>query len=66
MAKVILPRFGASPVDVLVKEFLVRKGIDPSDVHGYVINRSARDMPTIQLTMHFDEQPVTTEPDDRG
>lgn len=60
MAKTIVP-FGQSPTDKLVMQWLGVKMIDPNDVLGYRIARGNGDLPTIELTLHFSEEPAPAE-----
>lgn len=59
MGKRIIAAFGLTPTDRLVKAWLTGKGIDPDDVRAYQIIRGADELPTIVLTMNYDEEAVT-------
>jgi hypothetical protein len=55
MPKVTWPR---TRTDQAVRDWLASKGIDHGQVMGYTIRNKAGDIPTIELTMHFDEPPA--------
>jgi hypothetical protein len=48
--------FGLSPTDELVKTWLEKHGIAPSDVTAYRITRGSHNIPTIELTMVYSEE----------
>lgn len=55
MAKQIVS-FGLSQTDAVVMKWLEEHLIDPKEVAAYVIRRGNNDVPTIELTMIYDEE----------
>ena len=55
MAKRIVP-FGTSETDELVKRYLARGPINPTDVLGYRIERSAERGGVLTLTLFFQDE----------
>lgn len=61
-----LQSFGSSRTDQVVKSWLDAKGIDPKDVMAYRITRAGdgQSIPTIELTMIYDDDIETEVPGD--